>query len=255
MKRSKRCSAIVFAAFVSGAMAISCSSTNFTTGGSGGMGAGGQSNSGGSGSGGSSGGTPVDTACVVDNDCAAAVDMANPCFSASCSGPVPAALSSVQSEVCLVLWEDRNDARPEQCETDEPATCPASCAQPPTCITPFCSSGECQLDLGYTDAECETASDACADLDQARDDALQAARQCTVGSLQCNGEATVPDPCSCGVLVNEAEPEKVEQARQAYQAWAEQCDAPDFCAVVDCSPDAPAGSCEAVSVGLEGVCR
>ena len=57
------------------------------------------------------------------------------------------------------------------------ASCPAACAAPPSCVTPWCNSGKCELTLGYAPEECAPPTD-CMTLNEKRQAALDAARAC-----------------------------------------------------------------------------
>jgi len=126
-----------------------------TSGGSGGEPASGGSagDSGGTSSsgGGSDGGTGgIDSACDQGEACVAAANFDDQCFSPGCSGPVAATAAEVEENPCLVPWEDREDAIPEQCAAhDSVVICPAICEVAPPCVGATCSelTGECTIEV------------------------------------------------------------------------------------------------------------
>jgi hypothetical protein len=61
----------------------------------------------------------------------------------------------------------------------------------------------------------------CATLQETRRKTLEDASSCSgvLTVVQCSGSASVPDQCACPVIVNEARPEKVKAAQDAYDAW------------------------------------
>ncbi len=91
----------------------------------------------------------------------------------------------------------------------------------------------------------------CATLNSARAEALAAAIKCSgvLGVVQCSGSATVPDQCACPTLVNEAQPDKVKAAQDAYDAWVK----------AGCGPYPCGAACFAGSTGtcdgVTGICK
>ncbi len=223
---------------------------------SGGTGAGGTSSggasTGGSSSGGAStggsGGTPIVGDCNVDSDCVAVLDAAAPCYSPGCSSPEAASEQDVSRNHCLVLWENRSNPAPEDCASPDPGGCPELCAAEPTCVTPTCNGGTCELILGYSLEQCEIPPSDCSTLNEKRQAALDAARACNpdLDNIQCNATETVEDMCGCPVIVNETQPELVKTAREAREAWAASCTA--ACPLALCALPV-AGAC-----GSDGVC-
>jgi hypothetical protein len=104
--------------------------------------------------------------------------------------------------------------------------CPAACAAPPSCVTPWCNAGKCELTLGYTPEECAPPTD-CTTLNEKRQTTLDAARACdpNLDNIQCDASETVEDMCGCPLIVNETQPELVQAAREAHAAWSASCTA------------------------------
>lgn|SRR6478736_280648 len=120
---------------------------------SGGSDSGGSDNSGGSeSSGGSDGSGGGENACSENNECVAAADMDQPCYSAACAAPVAVTQSELERNPCLVRWEERSQTTiPEECAgSDKDMVCPAiSCELPPPCVSASCSdlTGACEVEL------------------------------------------------------------------------------------------------------------
>jgi hypothetical protein len=176
------------------------------------------------------------------------LDAADPCYSPGCSSPVAASQQDVARNHCLVLWENRNTPPPEDCAPTEPVGCPELCAAQPTCVTPTCNAGTCELTLGYALEECEIPPADCDTLNEKRQAALDAARACNpnLDNIQCDASETVEDMCGCPVIVNETQPDLVKSAREARQTWSAQCTA--ACPFALCALPV-AGFC-----GSDGVC-
>ncbi len=220
------------------AAASACGGDTFG-GGEGGEGAG--TGAGGSDSGGS-GGTASRAECTRNDDCVAAANFDDPCFTPSCSSPVARREDDVATDPCLVPWDDRAEPVPEQCGQGEVA-CPAICAEQPACIAPRCDDGVCKLALGYDALECDaiggtggSLSADCSALLADLDEAIREARVCTPGGIvpECDGSTLLTTECGCKVLGNENLPERVVQAEAALEAFEESCDEPAHCQVTIC---------------------
>jgi hypothetical protein len=208
-----------------------------------------------------------DAGCMTDDDCVAASHTDDPCYSPGCELPVAASQTEVDADDCFLEWSSvEAPAKTNECTlySDDPVTCPAACAVPPTCVLPYCEAGTCKLVMEQDGSACEKNSgtgggastlDDCETLDAARDAALEAAREClTNGTVpECTAGDTVPNECGCPVFVNDNQPDKVSAAEAAYDAWNAKCEAPEKCALVDCLADTGNGQCVA-GAGDQGMC-
>ena len=93
----------------------------------------------------------------------------------------------------------------------------------------------------------------CDGLFQVYDAALADAVSCNpfVNMMQCDGTASVHDPCGCPVLANETNPTAVQAAVAAYDAWV----------AASCGPYLCGAPCQTLSPGFcsgtgpsDGVC-
>jgi len=99
---------------------------------------------------GSGGASPggFDSSCAQNDACIPAANFHDECFSPSCSAPVAATESVVESDPCLVPWEEREVAVPEECAAhDSDAACPQICEVQPPCVDAACHSGSCQIEI------------------------------------------------------------------------------------------------------------
>lgn len=92
----------------------------------------------------------------------------------------------------------------------------------PRCIK-LCQGGDCACFCEGTGGSAGMAGaggSSCAALNTARAQSLQAATRCSAElDAQCAKVTTVPNQCGCKTIVNSANPEAVEAAQQAYDAW------------------------------------
>ncbi len=207
----------------------------------GGVGVGGVLAVGGSPASGGQPGTGGAAECNVHDDCVIAVDAAEAC---GCNRPIAVSRAELASEPCLYPWRG---IRPMGCGP-EPQPCPeVDCAPEPLCASARCEAGACVL---HTDWDPETCGD-CATLDATRRAALEAATACNpaMSSLSCDASAIVQDECGCPRVVNERNPELVEAAKVAYDAWSSACGHTVLCPAALCLVP-QAGGC-----GIDGVCR
>jgi hypothetical protein len=92
----------------------------------------------------------ADASCDESEECIAAANFDDECFSPSCSAPVAATASEVEQSPCLVPWEDREDLIPEECAAhDSEVACPAICEIQPPCVDAACApaTGECVIEI------------------------------------------------------------------------------------------------------------
>ena len=85
----------------------------------------------------------------------------------------------------------------------------------------------------------------CGSLEADYEQKLALARQCSPGDpgLQCSGKLTVPDPCNCPVIVNDATPDLAALAEKAFEAWVAAGCGPFECGR-DCLPPGTGGFCQ-----------
>lgn len=185
-------------------------------------------------------GTGGAAACNVNDDCLVAVDAAEAC---GCSRPIAVSRAELASDPCLYPWRG---VRPTGCEP-EPQPCPeALCVPNPICASARCEAGACVLHTGW---DPETCGD-CDMLDATRRATLEAATACNpaLSSISCDASAIVQDQCGCPRVVNERNPELVEAAKAAYDAWSSACAHTVLCPAALCLLP-QAGRC-----GIDGVC-
>jgi hypothetical protein len=177
-------------------------------------------------------------ACLIDSDCIAVVDKADVC---GCQLPIAASKVDVLDNICLVPWEERAEPAPVGCAVDQDPDCLiVPCVPPPTCARARCNQGTCEVIGGNGSNECED----CDLLAQRRHDTLQAARACNpaLSSISCDASAIVIDDCGCPFVVNERNPELVQAAQEASEAWLNSGCEPTLCPAVLC-PTPTVGSC------------
>ncbi len=116
---------------------------------------------------------------------------------------------------------------------------------PPQCIQ-ICEGGNCICmceGTGGLGGGGSGGAATCASLNVTRQEALQAATSCNAElSGQCTGSATVPDQCACPRIVNDGQPDDVQAAQAAYDAWVQ----------AGCGPYACGAAC---SEGTTGICQ
>lgn len=201
--------------------------------------------------------------CVSNDDCVVAAQTDAPCYSASCSAPVAALRSDLESDPCLVEWGD-GETGPNptfECQFQGEIACPAVCAQPAACTAAYCTEhGTCALRTSDVPRACELNVDdaTCDELDDIFDQALQRASSCLAGGVvetdECDEALTVEDLCGCPHAVSSDHPIDIGDAISAQVAFNAQCEAPEICALLDCIVATESASCE-LTEHPHGECR
>lgn len=198
-------------------------------------------------------GDGAQSACGVDTDCVAVADTSAPCYSQGCSLPVAVSQAAAAADPCLVPWVIGDPpAVPDGCGPGPgaPVACTLGCAQPPTCIDLRCDAGTCVMSLSQDGSDCSSGGGGsgaeCDALDAAREQALQAARECLPNGIivECATPQSIPGACGCPVAVNDNHGELVQAAQAAYDTWNADCEPPTRCQLIDCAPATGQTGCQ-----------
>jgi len=213
---------------------------------------------------------PIVGQCVLDTDCLAVSLTSDSCYSPGCEIPVAASEADVLANDCLVEWDGLvAPPVPDACksQSDEQVACTLGCAQPPSCVTPSCNAGKCELAVSQGTTGCDSSSNGsggggaqsdCTKLNEERVTALEGARACIANGIvaECTQDNVILDDCGCSVAVNDAEKSSVQTAQAAYDAWNKSCEPPAKCQLVDCAAASGKKTCDdSSSSDGSGVCH